>query len=111
MTLHETLLRDLKRIGIDVDSMTLAVRPYHSRYHGRYLFDVSKIFVYIYVDKTKHKQRTYEEVLETAIHEATHHMISRERTVTRGETHNNEFKERYGRYMKSALKLGLIKGR
>ena len=108
MTIHDILLKDLKRIGIDVDSMTLEVRPYHSRCFGRYLFDRCKVFVYIYADKTKRRPRPYKEVLETAIHEATHHMISLDKVVARDETHNGEFRERYGHYMKRAAKLGLL---
>ena len=109
MTIRDTLIKDLKRIGVDVDSMTLEVRPYHSRYFGRYLFDRSKVFVYIYADKTKRKLRPYVEVLETAIHEATHHMISREKAVARGETHNQEFHEKFKKYMRLAARLGLLK--
>ena len=109
MNIHDTLIKDLKRIGVDVDSMTLEVRPYHSRCFGRYIFDRSKVFVYIYADKAKRMMRPYGELLETAIHEATHHMVSRDRTVKRGEAHDREFNRRYGKYMKFAAKLGLLK--
>ena len=106
--MRDAILGDLRRIGVDVDTMTLEVRPYHSRYFGRYLFDRSKVFVYIYADKERRVPRPYGDVLETAIHEATHHMISRDRTVAKGETHNREFHERFRRYMRHAAGLGLF---
>ena len=108
MTIHDALIKDLKRIGVDVDSMTLEVRPYHSRCFGRYLFDRCKVFVYIYADKAKRTLRPYEEVLETAIHEATHHMISLDKWVVKGEVHDKEFQERYDKYMRFAANLGLF---
>ena len=106
--MHDLLIKDLKRIGVDVESMTLEVRPFHSRYFGRYIFDRSKVFVYIYTDKSKRVLRPYGEVLGTAIHEATHHMVSCDKVVVKGEIHDKDFYKKYKKYMRSAARLGLF---
>jgi len=107
MTLYQSLVEDLLAVGIDVESMTLVVRPFHSRYHGRYLFDKRKAYVYAYEDKGCTRPRHYCDVLETAIHEGVHHMMNLAGVNAKGQAHGDEFCNACDHYMLAAKKMGL----
>ena len=106
--IHDCLLQDLQSIGIDTSKITLVVRPFHKRFYGRYLFNERKMYIYIYKDKEQYELRPYVDTLKTAIHEAVHHIMGLERPLHRGETHGQEFYDRYNLYISFADELGLL---
>lgn len=71
-TLFETLKYDLHIIGVPVD-FKLVLKHYSKRYNGRYDPNTNKLIIYLYEDEECTKMRSYEDILETAIHEGTHH--------------------------------------
>lgn len=106
--LRDALMRDLGRAGVDTSALTLVVRPYSGRYLGRYLFAESKAYVYACEDRDGRRPRPYCLLLETAIHEAAHHLMSLCGPVARGETHSGEFWRIYYKYIGRAEELGLF---
>ena len=107
--LQECLTKDLHLTGIDTDSVTLLVRPFHSRYLGRYLFPERRVYVYQYADRGLTKRRDYRDLLETAIHEGTHHMMNIDGMNAKGLAHGEEFYLRYKKYMDTAKEKGLFR--
>jgi hypothetical protein len=71
-TLFDSLRYDLHIIGVPLD-FTLILKPYSKKYYGRYDPNTRKLVLYLFEDEKCTTMRAYEEILKTAIHEATHH--------------------------------------
>lgn len=70
--LYNSLKYDLSIIGVPTD-FNLVLKKYSKLYDGRYDPKTKKLTLYLYEDKRLSKLRSYEGILRTAIHEATHH--------------------------------------
>ena len=106
--LYDSLLKDLKSIGIDTSDMTIVLRPFHKRFHGRYLFNERKMFLYIYQDKEQNNLRPYIDTLKTAIHESVHHIMGLKQVMHKDITHGKEFHALYDLFISFADELGLL---
>ena len=108
IALKNALKDDLAIVGIEVDTMILDLRPYHHRFYGKYEFSKNKVVLYLYEDKKCTFLRSYDRLLETAIHEGSHHMMNREMLVTQGSVHSPRFYELYNHFIEIAKTKNLL---
>ena len=107
--LHYRLLRDLRKIGINV-SFELELRPYSKTYYGRYNPNSNKVTLYVYEDKSRTKLLKYEVLYMTLIHEAIHCLQWNDKSFVRrkGVMHDPEFYRLFNSYSDKAKSLMLL---
>lgn len=101
------LKRDLEKVGLPTD-MVITLKGYSKTYEGRYIPSSREIILY---QTTKDGSPiSYSQVLDTAIHEAVHHIQWSTPDFTRykGVMHDPEFWQMYATYKEKAEKEGLF---
>lgn len=113
--LQHRLLSDLREIGLNVDAVTIYLRPYSKTFYGRY-YPVPnrsdfkpKIYLYPFIDK-EGNLLPYDVILSAAIHEMVHDEQYNERDFVRnvGVMHNPEFWKKYNHYIEIAVEKGML---
>ena len=106
--LKERIITDLTNLRIPIDEVNLLIRPYSKTYYGRYFPSAKeevkpRLFIYPYKN-TKGDLFSYEEILDTCIHEMVHHIqyTSPGFIRVKGVMHNPNFWKLYNRYSKRA---------
>ncbi len=90
--LYSRLMSDLALLGIDLD-FTLRLKPYNKNYFGKYVPKNKEITLYIYEDSACTKLYSYGELLDTLIHEFTHHVqfTNSNFKIYKGNVHDKTF--------------------
>ena len=111
--LYNALLNDLHKLGFNIHSFRLILRPYSKAYYGRFYISKREIYLYVFEDAQLKKFIPYYQLLDTLIHEAIHaSQDSRKDFVRkRGVMHDPEFKTLYNKYHKKMLELRAEKER
>lgn len=115
--LKTQLLSDLSQINLPVDEVDLYLRPFSKTLYGRYfpVYDEkqakAKIYLYPYATPDEDLM-SYDDILETAIHEFCHHIqyTSGSFVRSRGVMHDTQFWKLYNHYRNRAVKFQLIGG-
>jgi hypothetical protein len=107
--IREQLISDLDNIGLPTDFTLDLKQKYSKSYKGRYFSREKKVTIYA-VNRFG-DYRGYQDLLETAIHEAIHHYQYHHQEGfirKKGVMHNIVFKKLYEQYTDIARKKGLI---
>lgn len=115
--LKNRLLSDLAVLNLPVCEVDLFIRPFSKTLYGRY-FPVynekevrPKIYLYPY-ENEKEDLMSYDEILDTAIHEFCHHIqyTSGYFVRSKGVMHDTQFWKLYNHYVERAKKYQMIGG-
>ena len=112
--IRDRLLFDLSLLNLPVDEVDLDIRPYSKSYYGNYFpsdDDSVKPRVWIYPFKNKFgKMMSYENILDTGIHEMCHHIQYSDPDFKRkqGVMHDPQFWKLYNHYVKRAIDMKLL---
>lgn len=111
--LYNALLNDLYKLGFNIHSFKLVLRPYSKSYFGRYYIATKEIYLYVFEDEKLKRFLPYYQLLDTLIHEAVHAKQSSNKNFVRkrGVMHDPEFKTLYNKYHKKMLELRAEKER
>ena len=90
------VLMDLCKMNIApprIPKYTLVVKPYSKTCHGRYYPETDKLIVYLYEDPECTRERNYEDLFRTVLHEMAHHLQHHDPYFirVRGVMHNEQF--------------------
>ena len=92
---QDRIVEDLNRMGVlrNVTGYSLSVKTYSKTCFGRYYPRTDNIFVYLYEDTALTKERPYDELFRTVLHEITHYIQYHDAFFirARGVMHNEEF--------------------
>lgn len=115
--LKTRLLSDLSHLNLPVDEVDLFIRPFSKTLYGRYfpVYDEKEVKPRIYIypyENTYGDLMSYDQILETSIHEFCHHIQYTNGCFvrSRGVMHDTQFWKLYNHYVDRAKKYQLIGG-
>lgn len=108
--LAEKIKHDLIKVGL-TEHFNLVIRDYSKSYFGRYDPNTNTVILYVYKSPDKSCMFSYEELLNTAIHEVIHCKQWNDPKFKRlrGVMHDPEFKRLYCIYSNRARARCLFK--
>lgn len=103
------IVNDLTNMGVP-SGYSLVVRSYSKSYYGRYFPNKKRIFVYLYRDSKLTKERDYNSLFRTVLHEVTHFLQYSDPYFVRkrGVMHNPDFYRIYNDLVRDAINETII---
>lgn len=97
--LHDRIISDLNRLGIDTKGFDLILKPFSKTYLGRYYTVQKRIVVYVYRNSARSELFSYGELFRTILHEVAHHLqyCDPEYVRVKGVMHNAGFYKLYNK--------------